>query len=134
MDKMLNATNAINGNEGIDIKMRCPSCKKEHSMIISKAGWEKYKAGAQIQSCFPELNRFYREMLITQYCVDCVEKTFNTPAPGHEEAFGEKLGECEVCGAPIWSKRNITAKYLYKCKSCSALYFLKNETLEFIEE
>lgn len=86
------------------LEISCPFCKKMSKLEYDSAGLSAYNAGASIMEAFPEMNSFERELIISGMCFDCQERTFNTPAPGHEAEWGEKITECGCCGSPIWRK------------------------------
>ena len=82
----------------------CPFCEKMSRLSYRPESLIAYRNGMNIIEAFPEMNKFERELLISGICFDCQEKTFNTPAPGHEAEWGEMITECGCCGSPIWEK------------------------------
>lgn len=106
------------------VEIICPFCGNVTKLDVDKDAYAAYRMsglfGGSVQNAFPDLNDFERETLISRMCFDCQEKTFNRPQPGHEEAFGKRVGECEVCGCPIYEKDKVDDKY--KCPQCSEIF------------
>lgn len=99
------------------IDLQCPICKKSHKLEMASEDWALYLAKG-VKALPRKYNSFQREQLISNMCIECQEETFGCPAPGHEKEWGEQLGECECCGAPIWSIRNKTPIGTYQCLTC----------------
>lgn len=105
------------------IKKRCIFCNAETNLTVSDEGLSMYNSGVPVQRAFPELNKFDREVIISGMCYDCQEKTFNTPTEEHRAAWGENIGDCLCCGAPLWSIRNKSGdNYICPCCGCSHEY------------
>ncbi len=116
----------------INVSMKCPFCSKSTTVSVDKEAFDAYKAGINIAEALPTMSLFDREVLKTGMCYDCQERTFGVPAPGHEEAWGERLGECGCCGAPIYSRRNKDG-YAYVCKCCGCHHYYEGELKEVDE-
>lgn len=86
----------------IDYTQICRFCGKSESHDVPVDGLEKWQDGMRIQDAMPKEELFLREFLITGVCYECQSKLYNRPMPG--EDWGEMLGECENCGAPIYPK------------------------------
>ena len=111
----------------------CPFCGefKERDMDITKEEFEDYQNGKPIIAAFPKLTSFDREFIITGMCDSCQSDFFNMPTPDNAEEFGEVLGECQICGLVIWSKKNAVKGKpgIYKCKACHCKHRLVNGAL-----
>jgi len=77
-------------NIGVDkmdqaIYMKCPSCRKDSALILSKEQADLYEEYLEdnklIQDVFPELDVFKREFLITGYCIICQCRIFGKKLP-----------------------------------------------------
>lgn len=88
----------------VTLHVSCPFCSKVSDLEVQEDNLYDYQNGAGILEAFPRMNQFERELIISGICFNCQEKTFNTPAPGHEAEWGEMITECGCCGAPIWEK------------------------------
>lgn len=99
------------------IEMKCPFCGKSHEIEMTPEEWALYLEKG-VNALPRKFNKFQREQLISKMCFECQEKTFGQPMPGNEAAWGEQIGECEVCGAPIWSIRNKKEDGTYECGAC----------------
>lgn len=101
----------------IDYQFICMSCGKEHTIQIEVSEEQKNGIDAGVLSlkevCKP--GTFQREVFISGMCYDCQEKIFNRPAPGHEEEWGEVVGECPVCGCPTY-QRDVDKDKCPQCK------------------
>ncbi len=54
----------------------CAICEVEQTIIVSEEGLDKYREGAAVQDCFPEMSADHREMLISRTCGKCWKKMF----------------------------------------------------------
>lgn len=82
---------------------RLCGCGNTTRITVGAVDYQKFlNKEAPIQKCLPELNEFERETLLSNMCFDCQSKLFNKPKPG--EDWGSIMGECESCGAPLYSK------------------------------
>ena len=120
-----------------EIKSVCPFCGKESGYEITDKQYNKiqkkyYGERKNIMDVVPEFNSFQREMLITGMCFNCQSKLYNTPIPG-DNSWGDLIGDCECCGAPIWSVKN-AKNGGYGCPSCHSKYTLVDGQLEELEE
>lgn len=95
----------------------CPFCNKTSRLSYRPEDLQAYRSGKNIREAFPKMNSFERELLISGICFDCQEQVFNTPAPGHEAQWGDRITECGCCGAPIWEK-DITEGSSIVCPCC----------------
>jgi hypothetical protein len=59
------------------VKTHCMLCKKESSLVVNKASFDKWQAGELIQNAIPELTASEREQLISGTCELCWETYFN---------------------------------------------------------
>lgn len=80
----------------------CPICGKQEAHQYEKEQFDSWVNGKLIQEAMPDINAFDREFLISGFCFDCISELFNAPKPG--EDWGEPVGECDTCGAPIYEK------------------------------
>lgn len=97
----------------------CPMCGKVSVREYDGVAIMSYQAGSMsVQQAFPSSHPSDREFLISGMCYDCCEKTFNQPAPGHEEDWGEQLGECACCGRPVY-KKDLNEDEEFTCISCA---------------
>ena len=103
----------------ITLSKKCACCGAITAVEVSEEAHDKYISGSTVLDAFPELNVFDREVLISSMCYDCISKNYNIPKPG--EDWGEQVGECECCGAPIW-KKDYDENNMYKCVSCGLTY------------
>ena len=85
------------------IKKRC-MCGATTDIEVKEDAYAKWQSGTAIQRVMPDMHFMYRECLISGMCLDCQEKMFNTPAPGHEELFGKHLGNCSCCDRAVYEK------------------------------
>lgn len=99
-----------------EYESECPICGEVFTIGIDVADdvAEKIDSGIMTLKEATEPGTFDREVFISGMCYDCQEKTFNRPAPGHEEEWGKCAGECPVCGCPIYDK-NLADD---KCPQC----------------
>lgn len=102
----------------IKIKKGCPFCGKTSEIEVDEVAYENYVRTSNLLQCFGNRNAFDRELIKTGICFDCQEKTFGVPAPGHESEWGEVLGECDCCGASIYSIKHRVEGDKYRCTSC----------------
>lgn len=86
-------------------------------MDVDNASYSLWVGGTPIGVAFKGLDNFSREVLISGVCNSCQEKTFNTPAPGNEAAFGKNIGECKCCGSPLWEK-DVDEEGNVECPCC----------------
>lgn len=100
------------------ITKRCPFCGKETTIDVEARRYKRFEAGVNVQQAFPNMHVFHRELLISGMCENCYEKIYNTPAPGHEELFGERLGSCECCGMAVYEKDVKDGEF--RCKCCGS--------------
>lgn len=118
MSDLLDMAKNISGGHGKKpITKKCPMCGKSRTLYVDAHSYELWMKGAKVQGAFSNLDAFDREFLITGTCLDCQEKIFNKPAPGHEDRFGELIGNCPTCDCAIWTKDAISED-TYKCPSC----------------
>ena len=99
----------------ITIKYDCVICGAHAAVTVDEEGYARWRKGELIQRCLPTATRFQREQLVSQMCQDCLSETYNCPKDG--EDWGEQLGECEMCGAPLWEK-NRNEEDRLKCPCC----------------
>lgn len=86
----------------IKISVHCVSCGKVQEVSVDSAGYQDWLSGKSIQYALPKSHSMERDVLITHMCLSCLSKTFNRPVPG--ESWGEQLGNCYCCDAPLWEK------------------------------
>lgn len=86
----------------MEVTKKCFSCGKLTTVIVDEDMYEAWISGANIIRCFPQMNSFDREVLISGMCYDCQSKTFNMPKPG--EDWGEQVCDCPECGCRIFPK------------------------------
>lgn len=98
------------------IKKSCPFCGRTTELTVDAKKYARYAAGEHVQQAFPELAPAQREVIINGCCYNCSEKIYNIPAPGHEEAFGKRLGSCSCCDMAVWEKDVKDGVFL--CPSC----------------
>lgn len=106
----------------VEVTKKCPFCRNETKLRVDQVKLDMFNQGVNIMHLFVSESPFFRETLLTGMCSDCQEKTFNRPAPGHEADWGEEIGECETCGAPLWSIRNRLADGTIQCTSCLTVH------------
>jgi hypothetical protein len=99
------------------VTKKCPFCANSTTIDVDEEGVFSFNAGMPLQSAFPNLDAFHREVFKTGICFDCQEKVFNIPLPEHEKEWGTPIGECSCCGATIYSIRNKRGDG-YQCKGC----------------
>lgn len=111
------------------VRKKC-MCGKTSTIEVNEIKYNAWQAGLKIQDVFPELHPFERELLISGMCFDCQEKMYNRPAPGHEEMWGRKLGQCTCCDRPVFEKKDIpNEEGLYCCPQCGNRMKLENGVL-----
>lgn len=100
----------------IEYSFMCAICGKKRNVEfdISDEDLVKVDAGMMDLKDVLKPGSFQREVLISGMCYDCQEKTFNRPAPGHEEEWGEPVKECPICGCPLY-KKNVDED---RCPTC----------------
>ena len=103
------------------LEKKCPFCSATSGVEVDESAYANYMAGKNILHAFPKMSKFDRELIISGMCYECQEKTFHTPMPGNEEKWGEMLGSCECCDAPIYSKMDDKGGY-YECGCCGCTY------------
>lgn len=92
----------------------CGKLKKIEVTISDADSWAIERGQITLKDALRP-GTFEREVFISGMCFDCQEKTFNRPAPGHEDAWGKRMGECPCCGCSLY-KKDIDVD---KCPSCS---------------
>lgn len=114
-----------------NVELECTICGKEFSVAVPGDELMLYDMGVDAQKSLKSLTVFEREALISHMCFECQERTFNIPLPEHEAEWGEKLGECECCGARIYRNKNkLDGKDIWKCPSCGVNYNYHEDTKE----
>ena len=76
MSYRLGLLKEISFSSKITIKRRCPMCKKENSVTVEKADYQRWSAGALIQNAFPYLKPDEREILQSGTCPTCWDELF----------------------------------------------------------
>ena len=117
----------------IQVDKECPFCGKENSMSVDMNDYAKWQGGLNIQYAFPDMNSFDREVLQSGICNTCQEQVFGRPAPENEDMWGEELGECPECGAPVYSNHNAMGGTL-KCSHCYISMILDKDMGILLEE
>lgn len=115
----------------------CVFCGDVMHLTLNDVKYAKYMSGVPIAEAFPDLDIFLREQIVSQVCVDCQEKIYNTPTEQHREEWGRELGECRCCGTRLYMKHNkdkeVEGQYI--CPSCYTKYTLnKSSHLEEVNE
>lgn len=103
----------------ITVTSACPVCKKERSVTVNKADYERWERGECVQYAFPYLSDDEREMFVTGICAECWDRMtddgeeeemteWETNARIVEEYYGgfvnweERFYNCPECGEPIY--------------------------------
>ena len=101
----------------VEYEFMCPVCGEVETIQLEISDEDNLAVEAgvkELKDCV-QPGTFEKEVFISGMCYSCQEKTFNRPAPGHEGEWGEVVGECEVCGCPIYKKDMDNGK----CPQCS---------------
>jgi hypothetical protein len=53
-----------------EVTKKCPNCLEEHSMMVDKNKYNRWRAGEKVQMVWPEMTPAQREFLITGICSD----------------------------------------------------------------
>mgnify|MGYP003431557648 CR=1 FL=1 len=104
------------GGYTMKIKKKCPFCSNVTEVEVKDADMRKYEGGMLVQRAFPYLTSMQRDVIVNGTCYECSEKMYNIPAPGHEELFGKRIGECACCGRAVWEKD--IKDGVFECGSC----------------
>lgn len=60
----------------VTVIKKCMSCKKDHSLQMTRAQYDRWQAGEHIQDVAPMLTADERELLISGICGKCFDKMF----------------------------------------------------------
>jgi hypothetical protein len=60
----------------IELKITCIMCQKVHFINVSPEALNNYKNGMHVQTAFPELEPWKREMLLSRICNTCWDELF----------------------------------------------------------
>lgn len=58
------------------IEMKCPFCRREHSVTVNTDAYNDWLNGDLIQRAMPELSATEREQLISQMCPNCLKSAY----------------------------------------------------------
>lgn len=112
------------GNQNnLSVECTCPTCTKSFTISIPESEYNAWTGGARLQDAAKSLDDFEREALMTGMCFDCQERVFNRPTKMHAKEWGPRMGECCVCGAPVYSIRNKVKDKAnrWQCGSCNEI-------------
>lgn len=102
------------------IEKTCPFCGSVTKVSFEDGQFAKYQMSGKVQYLNNKNGAFDREVVISGLCYNCQEQTFNRPAPGNEDKWGKHLGDCGICGSPIWEK-DIKGD-TFNCSCCYETY------------
>lgn len=60
----------------LEIHTSCPNCKQKQTIVVSRDGYNRWKAGEFIQEALPKLTADQREALMTGICPKCWDEMF----------------------------------------------------------
>lgn len=99
------------------IEEQCPFCRNTTSLEIPDRDYYSFKENG-VKALYGKYNAFQREFLISKMCYSCQESVFNQPLPEHEAEWGKQVCDCDMCGSPLWSIKNLDENGNLKCRSC----------------
>lgn len=99
----------------------CVRCHKDFSVTCKLNEKMAYASGVDAQNAFKSLDAFERECIISGQCFDCQEEIFHRPTKMHAKSWGDRIGECCVCGTGVYEEKDRVGTSRWRCNSCSTM-------------
>lgn len=66
----------MNFTTTIILDIKCPFCKRRHTVLVDELEYHAYLDGMSAVKAFPHLSATEREQIISHLCPTCIQKTF----------------------------------------------------------